>query len=66
MRWVQYEVWSVDELGHEEIIDTTNSLKEANQLAEVTLNDIDNGIVECIIYKELDGELEEVAVVVRE
>ena len=66
MPWVQYEVWSVDELGHEEIIDTTNSLKEANQLADVTLNDVDNGIVECIIYKEMDGELEEVAVVIRE
>jgi hypothetical protein len=66
MPWVQYEVWSVDELGHEEIIDTTNSLKEANQLADVTLNDVDNGIVECIIYKETEGELEEVAVVVRD
>lgn len=66
MPWVQYEVWSVDEDGHEEIIDTTNSLKEANQLADVTLNDVDNGIVECIIYKEMDGELEEVQVVIRE
>lgn len=66
MPWVQYEVWSVDELGHEEIIDTTNSLKEANQLADATLNDVDNGIVECIIYKEMDGELEEVQVVIRE
>ena len=66
MPWVQYEVWSVDELGHEEIIDTTNSLKEANQLAEATLTDVDNGIVECIIYKETEDELEEVAVVVRE
>ncbi len=66
MPWVQYEVWGVDDAGHEEIIDTTNSLKEANQLADATLNDVDNGIVECIIYKELDGELEEVAVVVRE
>jgi hypothetical protein len=66
MSWVQYEVWSVDELGHEEIIDTTNSLKEANQLAEATLNEVDSSIVECIIYKETEGELEEVAVVVRD
>lgn len=66
MPWVQYEVWGVDDAGHEEIIDTTNSLKEANQLADVTLNDVDNGIVECIIYKEMDGELEEVQVVIRE
>lgn len=66
MPWVQYEVWGVDDAGHEEIIDTTNSLKEANQLADATLNDVDNGIVECIIYKEMDGELEEVQVVIRE
>lgn len=63
MTWAQYEVWSVDEHGHEELIDTTNSLKEARQLAEESLQD---DIVECIIYKEEDGELFEQEVVVRE
>lgn len=63
MSWVQYEVWSVDEDGHEELIDTTNSLKQAKIIAENSLQD---DIVECIIYKEEDGELEEVEVVVRE
>lgn len=63
MTWAQYEVWSVDEYGHEELIDTTNSLKEARQLAEESLQD---DIVECIIYKEEDGELFEQEVVVRE
>lgn len=63
MSWVQYEVWSVDEDGHEELIDTTNSLKEARQLAEESLQD---SIVECIIYREEDGELEEIEVLVKE
>lgn len=67
MSWVQYEVWGVDDAGQEQIIDTTNSLKQANQLADLTLTAVDNGIVECIIYKEdEDGELNEVQVVVRE
>jgi hypothetical protein len=63
MTWVQYEVWGVEEDGHEELIDTTNSLKEARNLAEESLTD---QIVECIIYREEDGELYEEEVVVRE
>ena len=63
MIWVQYEVWSVDEDGHEEVIETTNSLKEARKIAESALTD---EIVECIIYKEEDGELYEEEVVVKE
>lgn len=63
MTWVQYEVWGVEEDGHEELIDTTNSLKEARKLAEESLTDL---IVECIIYREEDGELYEEEVIVRE
>ena len=64
MTWVQYEVWGVDEHGHEELIDTTNSIKEARQLAESTVADVDSKIVECIIYREEDGELFEEEVIV--
>jgi hypothetical protein len=63
MIWVQYEVWGVDEDGHEEVIETTNSLKEARKIAESALTD---QIVECIIYKEEDGELYEEEVIVKE
>ena len=63
MIWVQYEVWSVDEDGHEEVIETTNSLKEARKIAESALTD---QIVECIIYKEDDGELYEEEVIGKE
>jgi hypothetical protein len=63
MSWVQYEVWGVEEDGHEELINTTNSLKEARQIAEQSLTD---EIVECIIYKDEDGELFEVEVIAQE
>ena len=63
MIWVQYEVWGVEEDGHEELIETTNSLKEARKIAETSLTE---QIVECIIYKEEDGELYEEEVIVKE
>jgi hypothetical protein len=63
MIWVQYEVWGVEEDGHEELINTTNSLKEARKIAEQSLTDL---ITECIIYKEEDGELFEEEVIVKE
>ena len=59
MTWELYEVWTVDEDGHEELLDTTKSLKEAQAMAQQALTD---DIVECIIYKEEDGELYEVEV----
>ena len=63
MIWVQYEVWGVEEDGHEELIETTNSLKEARKIAEQALTD---QIVECIIYKEEDGEQFAIEVIVKE
>ena len=63
MTWVQYEVWGVEADGHEQLIDTTNSLKEARQIADQSLTD---EIVECIIYKEEDGEQFAIEVIVKE
>ncbi len=37
MTWERYEVWSEDDVGHQELVDTTNSLKEAKELAKNTL-----------------------------
>jgi hypothetical protein len=63
MSWVQYEVWCVEQDGHEELINTTNSLKEARLIAEQALTD---EIIECIIYKDEDGELFEEEVIAKE
>jgi len=58
MNWELYEVWSVDEDGHEDLIDTTKSLKEARVIAEDNLTEY---YVECIIYAEdPEGELVEI------
>ena len=61
MIWELYEVWSIDIDDREELINTTNSLKEAQLLAKESLTD---DIVEVLIYKEdEEGELVEVEVI---
>jgi len=49
MTWELYEVWSEDDIGHQELVDTTKSLKEAKVLAEKSLAD---GALIAIIYQE--------------
>jgi hypothetical protein len=56
MKFELYEVWSEDEFGHQELVDTTQSLKEAREIAESTL---DTGNFYVTIYRETeDGDLE--------
>ena len=63
MNWELYEVWAVHADGHEDLIDTTKSLKEARQLATLNIDE-DEGIAECIIYAEdPNGDLVEVETV---
>jgi hypothetical protein len=58
MNWELYEVWSVDVDGHEDLIDTTKSLKEARDIALANLSEY---YVECIVYAEdPEGELVEI------
>jgi len=58
MTWELYEVWARTVDGHEDLIETTKSLKEAREIAELN---IDGEVVECVIYKETeDGNLEQV------
>jgi hypothetical protein len=58
MSWELYEVWQEDEDGHEQLIDTTKSLKEARDLSKKSLEDA-NGTV--YIYRETeDGDQEEI------
>lgn len=59
MTWELYEVWTVDQDGHETLVDTTQSFKEAQEIADAALTE-DDQLHEAIIYKEVDGELEEV------
>ena len=58
MNWELYEVWAEDEDGQEELIDTTNSRKQAFEIAQTQLN---LGYIASIVYLENEeGELEKV------
>ena len=49
MNFELYEVWAVDEAGHEELVETTSSRKEALEIAEDNLG---MGVMEAIVYQE--------------
>ena len=58
MNWELYEVWAEDEAGQEELIETTNSRKQAFELAQAQL---DLGYIASIVYLENEeGDLEQV------
>jgi hypothetical protein len=58
MNWELYEVWAEDDAGQEELIETTNSRKQAFEIAQTQL---DLGYIASIVYLENeDGELEKV------
>ena len=58
MTWELYEVWSEDSEGHEELIDTTKSRKEAIQLAKRAINE--GADVAKVIRETADGDYEEI------
>jgi hypothetical protein len=56
MNWQQYEVWSEDDLGHQEIVETTASKKEALALAQRVHNETKAYVT---VYQETsDGDYE--------
>ena len=58
MNWELYEVWAEDEAGQEELIETTNSRKQAFEIAQTQL---DLGYIASIVYLENEeGDLEQV------
>ena len=58
MNWELYEVWAEDEAGQEELIETTNSRKQAFELAQAQL---DLGYIASIVYLENEeGDLEKI------
>jgi len=58
MNWELYEVWAEDEAGQEELIETTNSRKQAFELAQAQL---DLGYIASVVYLENEeGDLEKI------
>lgn len=61
MTWELYEVWAEDEEGHERLVDTTKSRKEAIGLARKTVNE---GSVLAKVFRETeDGDYEEIEII---
>lgn len=53
MTWELYEVWAMND-GHDELIETTKSLKEARELAKKAVNE---GAESATVYRETeDGD----------
>ena len=58
MNWELYEVWAEDDAGQEELIETTNSRKQAFEMAQTQL---DLGYSASIVYLENEeGDLEKI------
>jgi hypothetical protein len=58
MSYILFEVWEEDEIGHQELIETTASEKQARDIAQGLLG---QGALAVVIYKETeDGDTEEV------
>jgi len=49
MSYMLFEVWVVDEYGHQELVDTTASQKEAFDLAQ---NSLTEDWIEAVVYQE--------------
>jgi hypothetical protein len=58
MTWELYEVWSEDDIGHQELVETTKSLKEAKVLAEKSL--VDGALVATIYQETGDSDQKEI------
>ena len=57
MSWELYEVWTEDEDGHQSLVDTTKSLKEAQELA---YDSLDNYPIAFICKEIEDGDSKEI------
>lgn len=56
MNFELYEVWTVDEAGHEELVETTSSRREAMEIAQANLQ---LGAFETVVYQENEqGDLQ--------
>jgi hypothetical protein len=58
MNYELYEVWGVEEDGHEQLLETTSSKTQAEELAEANLG---LGYFQTVIYRENEqGDLIEI------
>ena len=58
MSYLLFEIWTEEEDGHQELIDTTASKTEAIKIAEQAI--LEGSIAAVILQETEDGDLEEV------
>jgi hypothetical protein len=51
MSYLLYEVWTEDEVGHQELVETTASQKEAFEIAEQCMGE---GHLAAVVYQETE------------
>lgn len=59
MSFMLFEIWTEDEIGHQELVDTTASRSEADAIAKECLES--GAIVVLILQETEDGDSKEVA-----
>lgn len=57
MAFVLYEIWAIDENGHEVFVETVGNLVEAKRIAQQVIN---NDAYEAVIYEPSDDDAFEV------
>lgn len=60
MNFVFFEVWALDDEGHEELVGTTSSKTDAMKMAEESLESTEQYIEVWVNEETQDGDVEEV------
>ena len=60
MSFMFYEVWAVDEDGHEELVGSTSSKTDAQKMAQTALEDNEHYLETWIGEENEEGDLEEI------
>ena len=60
MSFMFYEVWAVDEHGHEELVGSTSSKTDAQKMAQIALEENEQYLETWIGEENEQGDLEEV------
>ena len=60
MSFMFYEVWAVDEHGHEELVGSTSSKTDAQKMAQIALEENEQYLETWIGEENEQGDLEEI------
>ena len=61
MNFVFFEVWALDDEGHEELVGTTSSKTDAMKMAEESLESTEQYLEVWVSQENEEGDLDEIA-----